>query len=72
MQSDDYTGPNLGEAIIPAVEDEADPDLSGYGIEDWVMLAFFWAMAIIVFLQFFTRYALNDSLAWTRRSPGTC
>ena len=28
-------------------------------------LAFFWAMAIIVFLQFFTRYALNNSIAWT-------
>ena len=25
----------------------------------------FWALAGIVFLQFFTRYILNDSLAWT-------
>ena len=25
----------------------------------------FWALAIIVFLQFFTRYILNDSLSWT-------
>lgn len=25
----------------------------------------FWLLAIIVFLQFFTRYVLNDSLAWT-------
>lgn len=24
-----------------------------------------WLLAIIVFLQFFTRYVLNDSLAWT-------
>ena len=24
-----------------------------------------WGLAIIVFLQFFTRYVLNDSLAWT-------
>ncbi len=24
-----------------------------------------WALAVIVFLQFFTRYVLNDSLAWT-------
>jgi len=36
-----------------------------YRFEDWVTLAFFWAMAIIVFLQFLTRYVLNDSLAWT-------
>ncbi len=25
----------------------------------------FWALAVVVFLQFFTRYVLNDSLAWT-------
>lgn len=25
----------------------------------------FWVLAVIVFLQFFTRYVLNDSLAWT-------
>ena len=25
----------------------------------------FWSLAFIVFLQFFTRYVLNDSLAWT-------
>lgn len=24
-----------------------------------------WCLAVIVFLQFFTRYVLNDSLAWT-------
>jgi TRAP-type C4-dicarboxylate transport system permease small subunit len=65
MKDDDYTSPNLGEAIIGAVDDEAEPDLSDYRIEDWVTLAFFWAMAVIVFLQFFTRYVLNDSLAWT-------
>jgi TRAP-type C4-dicarboxylate transport system permease small subunit len=65
MKADDTTGPDLGEVSIGAVADEAEPDLSDYRIEDWVMLAFFWAMAIIVFLQFFTRYALNDSLAWT-------
>src|ERR1700755_3365414 len=33
--------------------------------EDWITLVLFWALAIIVFLQFFTRYILNDSLAWT-------
>jgi TRAP-type transport system small permease protein len=65
MKADDYICPNFGEVVIGAVEDEAEPDLSDYRIEDWVLLAFFWAMAIIVFLQFFTRYALNDSLAWT-------
>src|ERR1700704_2883082 len=33
--------------------------------EDWIAFVLFWALAIIVFLQFFTRYIMNDSLAWT-------
>ncbi len=33
--------------------------------EDWIAFALFWTLAIIVFLLFFTRYILNDSLAWT-------
>src|SRR4029453_9336057 len=33
--------------------------------EDWLAFAVFWVLAGIVFLQFFTRYVLNDSLAWT-------
>jgi len=33
--------------------------------EDWLAFVLFWALAIIVFVQFFTRYVLNDSLAWT-------
>src|SRR5215210_4025747 len=33
--------------------------------EDWIAFVIFWALALIVFLQFFTRYVLNDSLSWT-------
>ena len=33
--------------------------------EDWIAFVIFWCLAFIVFLQFFTRYVLNDSLAWT-------
>ncbi len=33
--------------------------------EDWLAFVIFWSLALIVFLQFFTRYVLNDSLAWT-------
>jgi TRAP-type C4-dicarboxylate transport system permease small subunit len=29
------------------------------------VLLVFWALAFVVFLQFFTRYVLNDSLGWT-------
>jgi TRAP-type C4-dicarboxylate transport system permease small subunit len=40
-------------------------DLSHYHFEDWLSFAFFWALAIVIFYQFFTRYALNDSASWT-------
>src|SRR5438132_3954318 len=33
--------------------------------EDWIAFLIFWSLAFIVFLQFFTRYVLNDSLSWT-------
>jgi TRAP-type C4-dicarboxylate transport system permease small subunit len=45
-------------------QDEA-VDLSGTPVEAWLALAFFWALGLTVFYQFFTRYVLNDSAAWT-------
>lgn len=42
-----------------------DADLSVYAFEDWVTFAVFWGLCAIVFYQFFTRYALNNSAAWT-------
>jgi TRAP-type C4-dicarboxylate transport system permease small subunit len=54
--------------------EEAEPevDLSHYAVEDWITLAIFWLMAGAVFLQFFTRYVLNDSLAWTEEIATYC
>ena len=40
-------------------------DISHYRFEDWVAFAIFWVLAIVIFYQFFTRYALNDSASWT-------
>lgn len=40
-------------------------DLSKTPIEAWVALALFWALAGVVFTQFFTRYFLNNSASWT-------
>jgi len=40
-------------------------DLRIYRFEDWISFGFFWLLAGTVFLQFFTRYALNDSAGWT-------
>lgn len=44
---------------------DADVDLSDVRLVDVPGFIAFWGLAIIVFLQFFTRYVLNDSLAWT-------
>ena len=47
-------------------------DLRQYAIEDWACLILFWMMAFAVFLQFFTRYVLNDLLAWTEEIATYC
>jgi TRAP-type C4-dicarboxylate transport system permease small subunit len=47
-----------------AVHDEA-VDLSVYRFEDWLAFVIFWVLALVIFYQFFTRYALNDSASWT-------
>ena len=44
---------------------DAPIDLSVYSIEAWIAFAFFWILAFNVCYQFFTRYFLNDSAAWT-------
>lgn len=50
----------------------APADLSPYSIEDWICLVIFWGMALCVFLQFFTRYVLNNSYAWTEEIAINC
>jgi TRAP-type transport system small permease protein len=46
-----------------AVDDAID--LSGTPIEAWASVLLFWALAGVVFTQFFTRYFLNNSASWT-------
>ena len=46
------------------IQEEA-VDLSQYRVEDWIAFVIFWALALVIFYQFFTRYALNDSASWT-------
>ncbi|MBR0842572.1 TRAP transporter small permease [Bradyrhizobium liaoningense] len=60
--------------IAHTFEEEATPkvDLGIYAFEDWLALAIFWVMALAVFLQFFTRYVLNDSYAWTEEIATYC
>jgi TRAP-type C4-dicarboxylate transport system permease small subunit len=44
---------------------DAAVDLSGHKLEDWLSVGLFWTLGLVVFYQFFTRYMLNDSAAWT-------
>ncbi|HVY00795.1 MAG TPA: TRAP transporter small permease [Pseudorhodoplanes sp.] len=54
--------PQTEEHLIVARDEEVKVE---FHPEDWVALILFWSLAFIVFLQFFTRYVLNDSLSWT-------
>lgn len=49
----------------PFAEDGSFEDLSDVRWADAPALVLFWVLAGVVFLQFFTRYVLNDSLGWT-------
>ncbi|HET9978517.1 MAG TPA: TRAP transporter small permease [Burkholderiaceae bacterium] len=40
-------------------------DLSATPPEAWLSVLLFWALAGVVFTQFFTRYFLNNSASWT-------
>lgn len=53
------------QAAPPDFESLDDNGPVGIKLVDLPGLIALWALAIIVFLQFFTRYVLNDSLAWT-------
>ena len=55
--------------LIVATDEEVKIE---YFPEDWLAIAIFWGLAFIVFLQFFTRYALNNSLAWTEEIAINC
>lgn len=71
--TDQKNAPISVEEMAHAFEEEVGPvDLSPYAVEDWVTMLLFWGMALCVFLQFFTRYALNNSLAWTEEIAANC
>ncbi len=54
-----------GAADAGFADDVARFRYGDHGIEDWISVAILWVMSTFVFLQFFTRYFLNNSLAWT-------
>ena len=65
-----WGGESMSEQKVPAAEqrliqvEDAEVVIEHHP-EDWLAFVIFWSLAFIVFLQFFTRYVLNDSLAWT-------
>lgn len=54
-----------GYSSIAELIHEEDEDLTGFQWDDGLVLVVFWTLAFVVFLQFFTRYVLNNSLGWT-------
>jgi TRAP-type C4-dicarboxylate transport system permease small subunit len=46
-------------------QQQSHVDLSDLKWEDAVDFVVFWALFGVVFLQFYTRYVLNDSIGWT-------
>ncbi|MEO8021974.1 TRAP transporter small permease, partial [Polaromonas sp.] len=64
IETIDEMAPVMGADGEFHAQDEAI-DLSGTTLEGWVALGFFWILGATVFYQFFTRYVMNDSAAWT-------
>ncbi len=73
MAGQEIHTPITAEELAHTFEEQApEVDLSVYGVEDWAAFAIFWLMSLAVFLQFFTRYVLNDSFAWTEEIATYC
>ena len=73
MTTGEIHTPVTGDELAHTFEEQVpEVDLSVYAPEDWLTFALFWLMALAVFLQFFTRYALNDSYAWTEEIATYC
>ena len=65
--------PVTGDELAHTFEDQVpEVNLGAYAPEDWLTFTLFWLMALAVFLQFFTRYVLNNSFAWTEEIATYC
>lgn len=63
--ANDDTEPGFERLIHEQEDRELHEPPGEWRIEDWLAFAIFWVLAAVVFLQFFSRYVLNDSIAWT-------
>ncbi|MFP4431919.1 MAG: TRAP transporter small permease [Spirochaetota bacterium] len=53
------------ELIKERQAEEPEFNYRDYTVEDYIALGIFWCLGLIVFFQFFTRYVLGFSYAWT-------
>lgn len=60
-----YGGDEIIELIKKQTAEEPEFSYRDYKVEDYFALGVFWVLAIMVFGQFFTRYFLGFSYAWT-------
>jgi TRAP-type C4-dicarboxylate transport system permease small subunit len=73
MTAGEIHTPITAEELSHTFEEQApELHLGAYALEDWATFAIFWLMTLAVFLQFFTRYVLNNSFAWTEEIATNC
>src|SRR3954454_22223879 len=66
MSESQIEDPRQGGVEAAPLDDEAlEREYRLNGPEEVVTFSLFWVLTTVVFLQFFTRYVLNDSLTWT-------
>ena len=59
--------PPIGDPMVDfeSAFDDTPFRLSDYRLEDFLTLTLFWALILVVFAQFFSRYVLGSSIGWT-------
>lgn len=62
------SGERRGAGTPDIAFEDSKTDISDISWIDAPALIMFWVLAVVVFMQFFTRYVLNNSLAWTEET----
>ncbi|MGP9568161.1 MULTISPECIES: TRAP transporter small permease [unclassified Halomonas] len=67
MNDSRENSPPIGDPMVDfeSAFEDAPFKLSDYRLEDFVTLTLFWALILVVFAQFFSRYVLGSSIGWT-------
>lgn len=61
------TEPDKASFDATSLDDEMDApiDWKSFGLEDYIVFIVFWILALDIFVQFFSRYVLDNSIGWT-------